>query len=71
MAQTYWDRWQWELQKRRESLSEQFRLQQKTGAATSQTKLFPAVHENSSADLKDPIVDGAPTEIYVLSLIHI
>ena len=65
MARTYWDRWQWELQKRRECLLEQYRPQQKGNGAASQTRVLPAVHEISSTDLKDPVVDGVPTEIYV------
>lgn len=65
MARTYWDRWQWELQKRRECLYEQYRPQQKGSGATSQTRIIPVVHEINPTDLKDPVVDGAPTEIYV------
>ena len=47
MARTYWDRWQWELQKRRECLREQYRPQLKGNGTSSQTRVLPAVHQIS------------------------
>ena len=62
MARTYWDRWQWDLQKRKEAMAEhmQSRLCKK-----SQPQVIPCVHEIDPNDLKDPIVDGVPKEVYI------
>ena len=62
MAETYCDRWQWELQKRRKYLREQYPPQQRGSGTSTQTRVLPAVHEINPTD---PVVDGVPTEIYV------
>ena len=59
MARTYWDRWQWELHKRKEAMTEQLRR------SKSRSQIVPTVHEIDTNDLKDPIVDGVSKEVFI------
>ena len=53
IARTYWDRWQWELQKRKLPAS-----------AQQPTKLFQ-LHKIDPNDLNDPVIDGNAKEMYI------
>ena len=66
MARTFWDRWQWELLKRKEAMQGELkakcvsgRLDQ--GATLRQVK----VPEIDPVHLIDPIKNGKPTEVYL------
>ena len=64
MARTFWDQWQWELQKRKELMQQQLgvqRLIQKL-PCTQDKESF---HEIDESLLLDPLVDGKPTEEYI------
>ena len=51
MAHTYWDRWQWELQKQKDSMPE----------VLSRSLGSEKIHD---IDITDPTIDGKPTEVY-------
>ena len=56
MARDYWDRWQWEMQKRKEEM----RLRTIAPRHASNS-----LHEIDPSQLSDPIQDGRPTEVYL------
>ena len=62
MARTYWDRWQWELQKRRKEIHKQF-----TGCSSSSFTSSPLakIHEIEPTYLCNPKVDGKVVEVYI------
>ena len=60
MARTYWERWHWELEKRKEALRECRRSQNVSLQLPSST-----LHEIDPAMLTEPIVEGQQKEHYV------
>ncbi len=56
MARTFWDRWQWELQKRKEAIQE---------VPSPLCSSKPKVHIIDPASLHDPTIDSKPTEVYI------
>lgn len=58
MARDYWDRWQWELHKRKEEMYHQ----KKTSRKVSDTGLL---HQIDPSQLSDPIQGDKPTEVYL------
>ena len=65
MARSYWDRWQWELQKRKEAHQDQVKLARSVQQLPSQSDLTSGQHEINPGNLSDPIQDGKPCEIYL------
>ena len=65
MARSYWDRWQWELQKRKEAHQDQVKLARSVQQLPSQSDLTSGQHEINPENLSDPIQDGKPCEIYL------
>ena len=59
ISRTYWERWRWELHKRREALQ---KLVMQNKPSTSQEYL---IHEIDPTMLKDPLVDGKHKETYL------
>ena len=55
MARSYWERWRWELQKRREALLDSTRMGQ-----LNVKQAVPNVHEIDETFLSDPIVNQDP-----------
>lgn len=64
MARTYWDRWQWELQKRKEAMQE-LRTGGQRRQPESHGSLLPAVHQIDPSHLTDPVIEGNSKEVYV------
>lgn len=67
MARSYWDRWQWELVKRKEAMTEQLKLRvyMKNRNFGAKTTPIIHVHQIDLTHLTDPLKDGKPQEIYL------
>ena len=65
MARTFWDRWQWELQKRKEAMQE-LRTGGQQRQPESHGSLLPAVHEIDPSHLTDPVIEGNSKEVYLV-----
>ena len=64
MARSYWDRWQWELQKRKEAHRDQVKLARGV-QLPSQSGFASSQHEINPEHLSNPTQDGKPCEIYL------
>ena len=56
MAKDYWDRWRWELQRRKEEMS-------KTASKSTACTTNHGLHQINPAYLSDPHQNGKPTEV--------
>ena len=57
MARTYWDWWQWELQKRKEAIQE-LRKGGQQRQPEPRVSLLPAVHEIDPSHVTDLVIEG-------------
>lgn len=62
ISRTYWERWRWELHKRREAMQEIVTRNRFTSVKSSEKCL---IHEIDPSMLKDPVVDGKFKEVYL------
>ena len=62
VSRTYWERWRWELEKRRESANQ--RRSQETTKLLLPTKQHRINHIDAEL-IKDTLVDGVPQEVYL------
>lgn len=67
MARSFWDRWQWELMKRREAMQEQLKLRTYCKYKSFCPKVSPTihVHQIDLDQLLDPVKDEKPQEVYL------
>lgn len=62
MARSYWDRWQWDLMKRKEVMRDSLTRRHQRSESQS---LIPVLHEINPDYLTDPVVDGKPNARYI------
>lgn len=60
MSRTYWERWHWELQKRREAMTE---LRMQHNSSTVKERIH--VHQIEPSTISDCVIDGEPREVYI------
>ena len=66
MARSYWERWQWELHKRKEAIKEQLRIVKQIPSTLPKTQASALLHEVQPDLLHDPVKsDGSTTEEYI------
>ena len=64
ISRTYWERWRWELQKRRETMIE-IKSRKNTTQTTSDSAPSLQIHNIDPTMLTDNKVDGKPQEVYL------
>ena len=63
MSRSYWERWQWELQERRDLIATQkITVTQLLGSSPAAEIVLPSIYTSM---LEDPLVNGETKECYV------
>ena len=66
MARSYWERWQWELHKRKEAIKEQLRIVKQIPSTLPKAQATALLHEVCPDLLHDPVKsDGSTTKEYI------
>ena len=65
VSRTYWERWRWEVDQRRESMNSERRSRETTYTKWIPTEQHLLINHIDPELIKDAVVDGVPQEVYL------